>query len=101
LSGPNLGRPSKDKQVNNLNKQIEKQDASERNAIEGKFGEGKRHYGLGLISACLQQTSETTIALNLLLMNLGKIFRDTFLSFLFIFQLRVMQENYHAVKPIE
>src|SRR5690625_5870237 len=66
-------------------KQIEKQDASERNAIEGKFGEGKRRYGLGLISACLRQTSETAISLSLLLMNIGKVLRDSFLPFLFIF----------------
>src|SRR5699024_9987057 len=45
LSGPRLGRPSKDKQVNDLHQQMEKQDASERNAIEGKFGEGKHQYG--------------------------------------------------------
>jgi hypothetical protein len=84
-SGPKLGRPSKDEQLNATQKQIEKQDASERNAIEGKFGEGKRRYGLGLIQARLRQTSETAISLSLLLMNIGKILRDTFLTFLFIF----------------
>src|SRR5699024_5258081 len=83
LSGPKLGRPSKDEQINKAQKQIEKQDASERNAIEGKFGEGKRRYGLGLIQACLRQTSETVISLNFLVMNLGKILRDTFL-FIFL-----------------
>src|SRR5690625_6485553 len=60
---------------------LERQDAAERNEMEGKLGEGKRHYGLGLISSCLQQTSETVISLNLLLMNIGKILRDTFLPF--------------------
>ncbi|GEN85156.1 hypothetical protein SLU01_34680 [Sporosarcina luteola] len=62
-------------------KKVEKQDHGERNAIEGKFGEGKRVYGLGLIKARLQVTSETTIALQLVIMNLEKILRDTFLSF--------------------
>ena len=83
LSGPKLGRPAKDAQINADQKRIEYQDASERNAIEGKFGEGKRRYGLGRISACLQKTSETVIALNFLVMNLGKMLRDTFFSFLF------------------
>jgi len=92
LSGPKLGRPSKDEQINKAQKQIEKQDASERNAIEGKFGEGKRRYGLGLIRACLRQTSETVISLSFLVMNLGKILRDTFL---FIFLLFVpKRENF-------
>lgn len=51
LSGPKLGRPSKDEQKNAAQKRFEKQDASKRNAIEGKFGEGKCRYGLGLIQA--------------------------------------------------
>ena len=35
----------------------------ERNVVEGKFGEAKRNYGLGLIRARLRQSSETVIAL--------------------------------------
>jgi len=94
LSGPKLGRPSKDEQINKAQKQIEKQDASERNAIEGKFGEGKRRYGLGLIRACLRQTSETVISLSFLVMNLGKILRDTFL---FIFLLFIPKKENFAL----
>src|SRR5699024_1819863 len=93
LSGPRLGRPSKDKQITATQKRTERQDASERNEIEGKFGEGKRRYGLGLISACLQQTSETAISLSLLLMNIGKILRDSFLALLFIFHPIFSKEN--------
>jgi len=61
ISGPRLGRPPK-----NRDSQIRKQeylDEKERNAVEGKFGEGKRRYGLGLIMACLRETSETVIVL--------------------------------------
>jgi len=96
LSGPRLGRPSKDKQITATQKRTERQDASERNEIEGKFGEGKRRYGLGLISACLQQTSETAISLSLLLMNIGKILRDSFLAFFFIFHPLFSKENNRA-----
>jgi hypothetical protein len=85
LSGPKLGRPSKDKQESSIQKQIEYQDALDRNAVEGKFGEGKRAYGLGLIRARLQETSETVIALQFLIMNLEKILRDTFFSFFHLF----------------
>lgn len=81
LSGPKLGRPSNEAKRNGLEKKIAHQDAIERNAIEGKFGEGKRKYGLGRISARLQTTSETVIALQFLVMNLEKVLRDTFLSF--------------------
>lgn len=95
LSGPKLGRPPKDHEINREQKRIEQQDASERNAIEGKFGEGKRRYGLGLISACLQQTSETVISLNMLLMNMEKILRDSFLSFLFQVGLLFPRKHQH------
>lgn len=79
LSGPKLGRPSKDQQINGDQKRIERQDNADRNAIEGKFGEGKRKYGLGLIQARLKKTGETVIALQFLIMNLEKILRASFL----------------------
>jgi hypothetical protein len=43
-------------------KRTAKLDAGERNAIEGKFGEGKRKYGLNRIRARLEQTSGAVIA---------------------------------------
>jgi IS5 family transposase len=44
LSGPQLGQPSTDQQTQKQ-KKITKADAAARNAVEGKFGEGKRSYG--------------------------------------------------------
>lgn len=82
LSGPKLGRPSKKTKESDEQKRIGYQDAVARNAIEGKFGEGKRTYGLGLIRARLQKTSETVISLQFLVMNLSKALRESFLSFL-------------------
>lgn len=79
LSGPALGRPPKEKAKRQ--DQLAKQDAAERNAIEGKFGEGKRHYRMGLISTRLQQISETVIALQLLVMNLERRRRVLFCHF--------------------
>jgi IS5 family transposase len=73
LSGPPLGRP-KASEVK-VNKQLERQDAGERNAVEGKFGEGKRSYKLDRIFARLQETGETVIAMQLLVMNLEKRLR--------------------------
>lgn len=76
-----LGRPLNDSEEDSAQKRIEYQDALDRNAVEGKFGEGKRTYGLGLIRARLRQTSETVIALQFLVMNFEKILRDTFFPF--------------------
>ena len=53
--------------------------------IEGKFGEGKRLYGLGLIRARLQATSETVVAMQLLVLNLERrlrLFLTLFLEWL-------------------
>jgi len=79
LSGPALGRPAADQQEQ---KRLARADAAARNAVEGKFGEGKRSYGLGRIRAHLQTTSETVIGLQLLVMNLEKRLRVLFLPLL-------------------
>jgi hypothetical protein len=50
LSGPRLGRCSNDRNEAEERKQV-KQDAAQRNAIEGRFGEGKRKLGLEQIFA--------------------------------------------------
>jgi len=67
LSGPRLGRPPASSESD---KKQQRQDAKDRNAIEGKLGIGKRRYGLARIMARLQETSETVIALQFLVMNL-------------------------------
>lgn len=73
LSGPRLGRPPKepDKKQYRLERSLEKI----RNAVEGKFGEGKRCYQLGRIMAKRQETSESVIMLQFLVMNLARKLR--------------------------
>jgi IS5 family transposase len=53
-----------------------------RNAIEGKFGEGKRRFGLNRIMAKLDNTSQTTIAQTFLVLNLSTWWRLVFYVFL-------------------
>jgi len=80
ISGPPLGRPPA-----NVSKEKKKQaleDDSIRNAIEGKFGEGKRRFGLNRIMAKLDNTSQTTIAIIFLVMNLSTWWRGVFYVFL-------------------
>lgn len=68
LSGPRLGRPN-EKELK-AQKRLARMDSRIHNAIEGKFGEGKRRYSLGRIMAKLKETSETVVLLQFLVMNL-------------------------------
>jgi len=56
-------------------------DQRQRNAVEGKIGQGKRPFGLGLIREKLVVTQGSTIALNVLVVNLEKLL-ELLLSFL-------------------
>lgn len=82
LSGPKLGRPKTEALMQKAEKNIERQDAGERNAVEGKFGEGKRKYGLARIYAKLKETSESMIAMQFLVMNLEHKLRVLFVQIL-------------------
>ena len=81
LSGPPLGRPSKDPKVLKEQRKQEREDTKIRNGVEGKFGEGKRFYGLGLVMTRLQETCETVIAMQLLVLNLERKLRILLVRF--------------------
>lgn len=68
MSGPPLGRPPK--QVSVADKKQARADEAIRNRVEGKFGQGKRRFGLGRIMAKLASTSAAQISLTFLVMNL-------------------------------
>ena len=70
LSGPPLGRPSLDETQQALLRQQARDDESIRVAVEGKFGQAKRRFGLGRVMAKLAQTAETMISITCLVMNL-------------------------------
>jgi len=85
--GTPLGRPPK-----NVSKETKKQaqlDEGVRNCIEGKFGEGKRRFSLDRVMTKLANTSETTIAITFLVMNLSKLLRQFCRLFLYLFQKRI------------
>jgi len=92
FSGKPLGRPPKETEDNKTalkeKRERARQDELDRIPIEGKFGQGKRKYGLDLIMAKLPETSATWIAMIMLVMNLekwmvevGDVLRRLFLSF--------------------
>ena len=87
ISGPPLGRPPKKTEENSRalkeQKRQQRQDELDRNAVEGKFGQGKRRFGLARIMAKLSNTSETVIAITFLVMNLEKWLQKLFFCFIF------------------
>jgi transposase, IS5 family len=71
ITAPPLGRISKErKEESHYKKQKRKKEATERNHIEAKFGQGKNGYRLNQIRAELRLTSESWIAAIFFVMNL-------------------------------
>lgn len=66
MSGPKVGRPGKDDAEEIIR---ELSEIGERNEVEGKFGTGKRKYGLGRIMAKLKETTDSMIKMDLFIMN--------------------------------
>ena len=66
LSGPKLGRPTKDREHG---RQVEALDHRERIIVESRHGIAKRRFGLDLIMAILPETSMTEAAFQVLCMN--------------------------------
>jgi IS5 family transposase len=90
ISGPPLGRPPKVTTQNadalKAEKLQQRQDELDRIPIEGKFGQGKRRFGLSRIMAKLSKTSETVMAIMFIVMNLEKWLKLPF--FVFVLWLR-------------
>jgi hypothetical protein len=73
LSGPRLGRPKAGEDTGD--KDIGYRDKCARNVVESRNGIAKRRYGLDLIMARLECTSETEAAFNVLAMNIAHVLR--------------------------
>jgi len=78
ISGSPLGRPKKDEKEQAALRKQTLEDIGVRNQIEGKFGQGKRRFSLGLIKSKLAETAETSIAITFLVMNLELLLRPFF-----------------------
>jgi IS5 family transposase len=84
LSGPKLGRPHSDPKRKREIARIERKDERMRIPIEGKIGEGKRCYTLDRLHTKLKETSETSIMMSFIVMNLARYGRDRARSLLFV-----------------
>lgn len=73
LTGPRLGR--KTAEMAKEEAKIMLQDSKDRNAVEGKIGEGKRGYTLDLIKGKSQRTNQTKIGFELIAMNICHFLR--------------------------
>lgn len=67
ISGPRLGRRGKS-YTEELRQELK--EIGERNAVEGKFGNGKRKLGMDLIMAKLKETSESVISMDVFVLNM-------------------------------
>lgn len=95
ISGVPLGRPPKN--ISDKTKKQAQEDERIRNAIESKFGIGKRRFTLNKIMTKLPSTSATTIAIIFLVMNLSAVLRE-FLSLFFVknlFKRFLISNNYN------
>ena len=81
LSGPRLGRPKSDPDLVAEEKRQFIDEQRRRNAFEGRFGPGKSRFGLGLIREKLALTQGSTIAMNILVMNIEKLLELLFVLF--------------------
>ena len=84
-------------------KEIQRQDEAVRNAVEGRFGVGKRKYKLDKILTKIKGSSETLIALVFMVMNLEKAIALLAFIFLSIFNLfstviTYIQEMHQSVR---
>jgi len=80
ISGPKLGRPSKDSEHDRV---IEYKDNVDRIEVERSFSLSKRCYGMDLIKTKLEETTMSAIALSVLATNLFKIMLRKFLRLLY------------------
>jgi len=81
LGGPRLGRPKNDPELVAAEKQQFMDDQRQRNAVEGKIGQGKRRFGISLIREKLATKQGSTIAMNVLMMNLQELLKVLFILF--------------------
>lgn len=75
INGPKLGKPNQDIAERKKQKKLEWLESGERGEIERNFGVGKRRYMLDQIVTKLKETSETSIHISVLYMNLRKKLR--------------------------
>ena len=100
LAGKPLGRRAKSEEE--LRKEL-RQSASERNCVEGKFGQAKRRYSMNNIKARLQATSESMIGAIVVVLNLIRLVQQHVYYFMktiyFLFRVFYQKNMWCFLKP--
>ena len=91
LSGPTLGRPKKNAMVD---KKSEYVDNADRVEVERSFSLEKRCYGLGKIMTKLDVTTRSSIALSILVMNVGRIAARSLRLFIMTIFSRYLRQDF-------
>jgi IS5 family transposase len=81
---PPLGKPTDEAEQLKEQRKLQRQDELDRIAVEGKFGQGKRRFSLARVMTKLAQTSEVSIVVSFIVMNLEKILTGIISFLLFI-----------------
>ena len=93
MSGPKLGRPSKDKKSS----KEEYQDNVDRIEVERFFSTGKRCNGAGLIMTKLGETTLSSIALSVLVTNLFAVDFSGFFLLYFLDDISIEKREHYII----
>jgi IS5 family transposase len=99
-TGEPLGRKPAKEIRSRYQKRKERREAAERNQVEGKFGQGKRGYGLNDIRARLSSTSTSWIGAIIFVMNLIRHMRDIPLPYFVSLLLKLMRVRNINIYPL-
>lgn len=95
-----LGRKPVKQIRSGYRKRKERREAAERNQVEGKFGQGKRGYGLNDVRARLSSTSNSWIGAIIFVMNLIQHMRNIPLPYFVSLLLNLMKVRNINIYPL-
>lgn len=99
-TGEPLGRKPVKEIKSRYQKRKERREAAERNQVEGKFGQGKRGYGLNDIRTRLSSTSSSWIGAIIFVMNLIRHMRDIPVPYFVSLLLKLMKVRNINIYPL-
>ena len=100
-TGDPLGRKPVKEVKSAYQKRKERRESAERNQVEGKFGQGKRGYGLNDIRARLSSTSNSWIGAIIFVMNLIRHMRDIPAPYFVALLLNLMKVRIINIYPLK
>ena len=100
-TGDPLGRKPVKEAKSAYQKRKERRESAERNQVEGKFGQGKRGYGLNDIRVRLSSTSRSWVGAIIFVMNLIRHMRDIPAPYFVALLLNLMKVRIINIYPLK